>query len=89
MPKTILCRCEDVTEHDVRAAISDGYADVESLKRYLGIGTGTCQAKSCGRALALLVAEVTGTPPGDVRPIVARPPVVPVALKHFTAKVRA
>ena len=85
MPKTIICRCEDVTEHDIRAAVADGYADVESLKRYLGIGTGPCQGKNCLRELALRVSELAGTPPEKIRPIVARPPIAPVALKHFTA----
>ena len=88
MPKTIICRCEDVTEYDIRSAIADGYADVESLKRYLGIGTGPCQGKTCLRALALRVSDATGTPPEEIRPIVARPPIAPVALKHLAAKTR-
>ena len=88
MPKTIICRCEDVTEHDIRSAITDGYADVESLKRYLGIGTGPCQGKTCLRALAILVSETTATPPEKIRPIVTRPPIAPVALKHFTAGIK-
>ena len=89
MPKTIICRCEDVPEYDIRSAIADGYADVESLKRYLGIGTGPCQGKTCLRELALRVSEATGMPPEEIRPTVARPPIAPVALKHFTAGPKA
>ena len=50
MEKAIVCACEDVSVHDVDAAIAHGYADIESLKRYTGLGTGPCQGKSCSVA---------------------------------------
>ena len=35
--KTLVCRCEDVTLHDLNDAIARGYRDLESLKRYTGL----------------------------------------------------
>jgi NAD(P)H-nitrite reductase large subunit len=47
MAKTILCHCEDVELDELHSAMDQGYGDVESLKRYTGIGTGKCQGKCC------------------------------------------
>ena len=47
MGKTIVCPCEDIALNELFSAISQGYAEIESLKRYTGIGTGKCQGKCC------------------------------------------
>ena len=47
MVKKIVCRCHDVTESDIRAAIKSGYDDLETLKRITGVTTGHCQGKTC------------------------------------------
>ena len=73
--KVILCRCEDVTLHDVEHAVAAGYADLEEVKRYTGFGTGPCQGKECLRAVALAVAEAAGS----------RPPLVPTELRVLAA----
>jgi bacterioferritin-associated ferredoxin len=46
-----VCFCEDVRVRDVRAAIAEGYCDVELVKRHTGAGTGPCQGKLCHGAL--------------------------------------
>ncbi|HYZ89800.1 MAG TPA: (2Fe-2S)-binding protein, partial [Myxococcales bacterium] len=45
--KAIVCACEDVTAGELQDAVRGGYGDVESMKRYTGLGTGPCQGKSC------------------------------------------
>jgi len=75
--KIMVCRCEDVTLHELESAITRGYDDLESLKRYTGFGTGWCQGKSCVALCARLLVERGGT--AD-RPITPRPPYHPVAL---------
>ena len=55
MARTFLCRCEDVTVEDVRRAFEKGYRDLESVKRYTGLGTGPCQGKTC---LAIAAREL-------------------------------
>ncbi len=47
MGKTIVCHCEDITLGEIHTALAQGYGDIESLKRYTGIGTGKCQGKCC------------------------------------------
>lgn len=76
--KIFACRCEDVTLHELDAAIERGHDDIESLKRYTGFGTGWCQGKQCVVACARLLQTRTGTAP--TMPITPRPPVVPLAL---------
>jgi sarcosine oxidase subunit beta len=84
MAKTILCACEDVTPDDVRRAFERGYRDLESVKRYTGIGTGPCQGKTC---LALAARELLklGATPGEVAPFTVRPPLHPTALGALAA----
>jgi len=75
--KTFVCRCEDVTLHELEAAMSRGYKDIESIKRYTGFGTGWCQGKWC----LALCAEVIRERGGEVdKPITPRPPSHPVSL---------
>ena len=76
--KALLCRCEDVTLDEVEAAIDAGHADLESVKRYTGFGTGWCQGKQCVGACARVLARKTGRVPE--LPITPRPPLHPVSL---------
>jgi bacterioferritin-associated ferredoxin len=46
----VLCPCEDVTVGDIRAAVRDGFDNVEHVKRRTGAGTGPCQGKLCHAA---------------------------------------
>jgi sarcosine oxidase subunit beta len=78
--KTIVCRCEDVTLDDVAHTLALGYASVEEVKRYTGLGTGPCQGKECMVHAALLCMEAHQAPPSTVTPFTARPPVGPVPL---------
>jgi sarcosine oxidase, subunit beta len=77
--KTIVCACEDVTLDEVRRAFAAGHRDLESLKRYTGLGTGPCQGKSC---VTLAVRELLrlGATPAETAPFTVRPPFRPVAL---------
>jgi bacterioferritin-associated ferredoxin len=75
--KTLACRCEDVTLHDLDDAIGRGYDDVESLKRYTGFGTGWCQGKGCLSLCARRLVELGGS---AALPITPRPPIHPIAL---------
>ena len=83
MSKTLLCRCEDVTLSDVRECIERGMRDVESIKRYLGVGTGPCQAKGCMVELAFALIAHAGADPKELKPIAPRQPIVPIPLRFF------
>jgi NAD(P)H-nitrite reductase large subunit len=77
MAKTLVCRCEDVTLHDLIEAVERGHDDIESLKRYTGFGTGWCQGKWCVALCARLLTERGGA---AGLPITPRPPLHPLAL---------
>ena len=73
----IICRCEDITLGELRAAIADGYTDFEELKRFLRCGMGPCGGRTClplirgelARYLNVPLEEIplpTGRPPGQV-----------------------
>ena len=78
--KVFVCRCEDVTRSDVEEAIERGFSDIESVKRYTGLGTGWCQGKQCLANCARLIADKTGA---RVSPFTPRPPFHPVALSDL------
>lgn len=69
-----VCLCEDVRVRDIRAAIADGYRDIELVKRHTGAATGPCQGKLCHGALLGCAAEAglelrIPTPRPLVRPV--------------------
>ena len=89
MGKTILCHCEDVDVEEVYSALEQGFGDLETLRRYTGIGTGKCQGKCCIvqtlRVLASIAANRSGKEPGSLTGDpgrlhlpTARPPVLPM-----------
>src|SRR5690242_4113746 len=82
--KSFVCQCEDVTPNDIRRAFEKGFRDLESVKRYTGIGTGPCQGKTC---LTLAARELLrlGATPGEVAPFTVRPPLRPTSLGLLAA----
>lgn len=81
--KVFVCRCEDVTLHEIEHAIELGHHDIESVKRFTGFGTGFCQGKQCVALCARVLTERTGKP--ALVPITPRPPFHPVRLSHLAA----
>jgi bacterioferritin-associated ferredoxin len=77
LAKVLVCRCEDVTLHELEDAIARGHDDIESLKRYTGFGTGWCQGKGCVALCARLLRERGGD---ATLPFTPRPPFHPLPL---------
>lgn len=78
--RTIVCRCEDVSEEDVVKAIKEGYTDLEELRKKLRIGMGPCQGRVCIALVKKILARETGKPVPEESFPTARPPLVPVSL---------
>ena len=72
--RVFMCRCEDVTSHEVDDAIARGMTTVEEIKRYTGLGTGPCQGKECLCALVGLLVDRGHADAATVTPFTARPP---------------
>ncbi len=78
----VVCRCEEVTESEVRRAIAEGYDTLEELKRHLRVGMGPCQGRTCLPLVARILAQETGRPLGEIMDeISVRPPLVPMPLE--------
>ncbi|MBN2796309.1 MAG: (2Fe-2S)-binding protein [Clostridia bacterium] len=79
-PKTIICRCSDITLEEVRQAISDGYTTFDEIKRVLRTGMGSCQGRTCMPLILREISVMTGIPQEDLNPGRKRPPVNAVSL---------
>lgn len=81
--KVLICRCEDATYADIINAFNKGYRDIESLRRYLKIGTGPCQGKTCIPLLQRILLDLTKEFPPNITP---RPPETPVPFGLFVER---
>ncbi|PZR95713.1 MAG: FAD/NAD(P)-binding oxidoreductase [Stutzerimonas stutzeri] len=78
---TTLCRCEEVSAGEVRAAISRfGVHELNRLKAVSRVGMGRCQGRICGAAAAELLAHETGRGIEAVGRLRGQAPVKPVPL---------
>ena len=77
---TIVCRCEDVTADEVRAAIEHGAHGPNQLKFFTRCGMGPCQGRYCGLTVSEMYAQAAGRSVADVGYFRVRLPVKPLAL---------
>jgi NADPH-dependent 2,4-dienoyl-CoA reductase/sulfur reductase-like enzyme len=81
---TIVCRCEEITLGEVKAALSDGATDMKEVKRMTRMGMGNCQGRMCGPALQEIIARQKGLSPNRIGYLNPRPPVRPIPLGVLT-----
>ena len=81
--KIMLCRCEDVSLREFRQAYHEGFTELESLKRYTGLGTGFCQGKGCLSEAACELAALRGLSPQAIRLTNIRPPAEPLTFAQL------
>jgi NADPH-dependent 2,4-dienoyl-CoA reductase/sulfur reductase-like enzyme len=77
---TIVCRCEEITLGEVKAALADGATDMKEVKRMTRVGMGNCQGRMCGPALQEIIAGEKGLSPDRIGYLNPRPPVRPIPL---------
>ena len=78
--KSIVCRCEDITEDEIMEVIDEGYTDLEELRKKLRIGMGPCQGRVCIQLVAKILERRTGKKIPKFSLPTSRPPIVPVSL---------
>jgi NAD(P)H-nitrite reductase large subunit len=78
-----LCRCEEVTEKEIRAAIQAGARSVTEIKRWTRAGMGICQGRSCRRLVERILVEELGINPADLEMSTIRPPLRPVSIRSL------
>lgn len=76
----VVCRCEEVSEAEVRRVIRMGYHSLEAVKRVLRTGMGHCQGRGCLKLIARLIQEETGIPASEQKMPRPRPPLKPLPL---------
>ncbi|MGN0037679.1 MAG: FAD-dependent oxidoreductase [Coriobacteriales bacterium] len=66
----VLCRCEKITEGDVRRELSGALppVDVEGLKHRLRVTMGRCQGGFCKPRVQAVIDEMAGRKPADALP---------------------
>jgi D-hydroxyproline dehydrogenase subunit alpha len=80
---TVVCRCEDVPVHRIRAAIAElGATDGRTVKSLCRTGMGWCQGRVCGFPVAELTARWQGRPlsADDLAAFAHRPIAQPIRL---------
>ena len=75
------CRCEEVLESEVFAALMAGARTVDDVKRRTRAGMGACQGIYCMPTIAAIVSQATSTAIDLLAPMTARPPVRPIPLE--------
>jgi sarcosine oxidase subunit alpha len=78
--KSFVCVCEDVTETDLCDSVTEGFGEIELLKRYSTVSMGPCQGKMCAMTSIGICARETGRSIVETGTTTARPPIQPVSL---------
>lgn len=76
----IICRCEEITEQEIRSAVQEGYVTVRAVKRRTRAGMGFCQGRTCGPLIRDIIRQMTGMPAESILPDTARFPVFAIKL---------
>jgi len=79
----IICRCEEVTEEEIREAIQKGARSIQEIKKITRAGMGICQGKTCYRLVARILAEMTNKKLSEIELDTPRPPLRPIKLSNL------
>lgn len=82
---TLVCRCEEVTAREIRAAAIAWGANVNFVKGVTRCGMGYCQGRVCGSLLEGLMAHALAVPPDSVDFLHVRAPLKPVTVRDLAA----
>lgn len=85
---TMVCRCEEITAGDIRAATRAGASGPNQLKAFLRAGMGPCQGRMCGLTVCEMMAAEQGRTPEAVGAYRARMPIRPLPLGSYAAMER-
>lgn len=83
MSKVPICRCEEITEDEIRQAIEEGACTVNGVKKRTGAGMGLCQGRTCRKLIARMIEQHYEMKPGEVESSTVRAPVRPVKVDTF------
>jgi thioredoxin reductase/bacterioferritin-associated ferredoxin len=84
--ETIICRCEEVTLKQLKAALADDTIQLKDFKRMTRLGMGSCEGRMCGPAVIEMLRQRLNGPAEDVGCLRPRPSIKPVALGVLAAE---
>lgn len=73
-----VCRCEQVSAGEIRAAVAQGHWEINRVKATCRVGMGRCQGRICGAAAAELIACASGRPLDQIGRLRAQAPIKPL-----------
>ena len=79
----IICRCEEVSEREIREAIINGCRTITEVKRWTRAGMGICQGLTCTRLVERILCETQGLSPDKLEKRSVRQPLRPVSLSSL------
>ena len=79
----IVCRCEEVTQGEIRKAVHEGLFTIAEIRRYLRCGMGLCQGQTCARLVKGIVARELAVSPDELEPASSRAPMRPIEMSVF------
>ncbi|MFQ5822062.1 MAG: (2Fe-2S)-binding protein [Candidatus Heimdallarchaeota archaeon] len=79
----MICRCEEVTEQEIRAAIRTGARTIDAVKRLTRAGMGLCQGRTCSSLVAGLIREEKRVPLEEIPPPRKRLPLRPLEISFL------
>jgi NAD(P)H-nitrite reductase large subunit len=82
--EVLVCRCQEVSRGQVRAAIADGACCLRDVKLVTRAMMGLCQGRTCRREIARELAAA-GADPAALVDRRERPPVRPVPVAALAA----
>ena len=77
---------EDLQLKDLANAVSEGFDNIELLKRYTTIGMGPSQGKHSNMNAIRILAKLLATTPGEIGTTTSRPFFHPVPMSHLAGR---
>ncbi len=84
--EVIVCRCEEVTAGQLRAAVRLGCLGPSQAKTFNRCGMGPCQGRLCGLSVTEVIAEQRQVSPSQVGYYRVRPPLKPITLAQLASQ---
>jgi NADPH-dependent 2,4-dienoyl-CoA reductase/sulfur reductase-like enzyme len=82
---TVICRCEDVTLKQLKAALADDTIQIKDFKRMTRMGMGSCEGRMCGPSIIEMLRHRLNATAEDLGCLKPRPSIKPVALGVLAA----
>ena len=79
----IICRCEEVTEGEIREAIQNGCRSITDVKLWTRAGMGICQGLTCTWLVERILCETQGISPMELEKHSTRQPLRPVSMNSL------